>query len=345
MPMPNVFDQDAFSAMNLTASINQSPLQYGKTLKDNIFREVRQPTTNISLEVKNGRVSLVPTTPRGQKGVQTTKNNRMMKNFEALHTQQEGSIYADDIQNVLIHTAEGLPRLAGLGDLLLAEQNNQRINFEQTLEYWQIGAMQGKVKDADGSVVLDLFSEFGLTETVVDFVLGTSTTDVNSKLRTVKRDMKKALGGGEMMTGVGCYASPEWFDKFLFNPVIKEAYDKYQSLQNPNREDVTNRFVHQGIVFEEYDATGSVLNEDGTATEVEFIAPGDARFYPMGTRNTFIRAVVPAPAMSQVNKLQPPLFYTSPIDEKEEKSVVSSQMNCLPFCARPQALFRGHTSN
>ncbi len=56
-----------------------------------------------------------------------------------------------------------------------------------TLEHLRMGALKGIILDADGSELLNLYNEFEITPKVVNFALGTATTDVKRKCLEVLR--------------------------------------------------------------------------------------------------------------------------------------------------------------
>ena len=67
-----------------------------------------------------------------------------------------------------------------------------------TEEFLRVGAVRGEILDADGSVLYDLFDEFGVEQKVYD---GLGTADVNSLdslLRDISRDFEDDLEGETM---------------------------------------------------------------------------------------------------------------------------------------------------
>ena len=67
-----------------------------------------------------------------------------------------------------------------------------RRKHAQTREYMEMNALRGIVKDGAGTTLYNYFTEFGLAQISVDFVLGTAGTNVQGKVREVLR----AMGGG-----------------------------------------------------------------------------------------------------------------------------------------------------
>ena len=53
--------------------------------------------------------------------------------------------------------------------------------IDTTLAFRRLKAKQGIIVDADGSTIINYFTDFGVTQTEVDFDLGTATTNVAAK--------------------------------------------------------------------------------------------------------------------------------------------------------------------
>src|SRR5690606_38409340 len=125
-----------------------------------------------------------------------------------------------------------------------------RVKHAQTREYMEVNALRGIVKDGAGTTLYNYFTEFGLAQLETDFVLGTATTNVQTKIRNVLRQVETELKG-ETMTGVLALVSPEFFDKLIGHAKVEDAYKYFSSTgAQPLREDTRRRFPFAGIVFE-----------------------------------------------------------------------------------------------
>ncbi|MBA4358040.1 MAG: hypothetical protein C0405_09990, partial [Desulfovibrio sp.] len=93
--------------------------------------------------------------------------------------------------------------------------------------------LKGKVLDADGSTILDLFSEFGISEKAVNFALTTEATDVAAKCREVTRHINKELKG-DSLTYVHCLCGPDFYDALVNHASVRQAFLNYQA-QPPAR--------------------------------------------------------------------------------------------------------------
>ncbi len=266
------------------------------------------------------------------------------------HIPHEDSVLATDVQNMLALTPNGIAGLETVLGFLNRKLIVMRNKHAITLEKLRMDALKGVIRDYDGSVILDLFAAFGVTQQVVDFTLGTASTDVLGKCQDVTGYMEDNLLG-ETMTGVHALASPEWFRKFTSHASVKEAFKYYQSGPQILREDVRKGFTFGGITFEEYRGSASYVQEDGTTSVPErFIPAGDVRFFPLGTTDTFTNYWAPPDFWSAVN--QAPAIgdaevFVAPLEPKKfgKGMDIHTESNPLPLVKRPALLVRGTTSN
>ncbi|MCJ2009800.1 major capsid protein [Methylobacterium sp. J-092] len=349
----DIFNQDAFSAASLTANVTLVPNSYGRINELGLFTPEPIATTSVIVMIDKGVLSLLPTRPRGGPASLGTRGTQKPKSFVVPHIPHEDSVLSTDVQNMLA-AASGTPD-GGL-ETVLGFVNRKLITMRRkhaiTLEHLRVGAIQGRILDSDGSVLLDLFAAFGVNEKVVDFTLGTATTDVGAMCDLVTGYMEDNLQG-ETMTGVHALASPEWMAKFTAHKSVKDSFMFFASPQNPNRDSVRKGFTFKGITFEEYRGAASYVQEDGTLSLPQrFIAPGDVRFIPLGTSDTFTNYWAPPDFWSGVN--QAPAVgspdaevFVAPLEPKRfgKGMDIHTESNPLPLVKRPALLVRGTTSN
>ncbi|MFH6783595.1 MULTISPECIES: major capsid protein [Methylobacterium] len=346
----DIFNQDAFSASALTGNITLVPNAYGRINALGLFRPEPIATTTVTVILENGVLNLLPTRPRGAPATLGTRGRQRPKAFPVPHIPHEDSVLATDVQNMLALTPNGIVGLETVLGFLNRKLIVMRNKHAITLEKLRMDALKGVIRDYDGSVILDLFAAFGVTQQVVDFALGTAATDVLGKCQDVTGYMEDNLLG-ETMTGVHALASPEWFRKFTTHASVKEAYKYYQSGPQILREDVRKGFTFGGITFEEYRGSASYVQEDGTTSVPErFVPAGDVRFFPLGTTDTFTNYWAPPDFWSAVN--QAPAIgdaevFVAPLEPKKfgKGMDIHTESNPLPLVKRPALLVRGTTSN
>jgi hypothetical protein len=346
----DIFNGDAFSAVALTASVNMVPNAYGRVNALGLFAPEPIPTTTVIVSIENGVLNLLPTRPRGGPASLGTPERRAAKAFVVPHIPHDDSVLATDVQNLVARAPN-----AGL-ETVLGEVNRKltraRRKHAITLEHMRLTALRGTLLDYDGTVLINYFTDFGVPEKVVDFVLGTAATNIAGKCHEVSGHIEDNLMG-DTMTGVHALASPSWFAKFIAHKEVKEAYQFYVSIteNNPLRNDVRKGFTFQNITFEEYRGSATKLNEDKTTTVQRFIPDGDVRFFPVGTTETFTNYWAPPDFIDAVN-VAPDVaaeaeVFVAPLEPmKFGKGMdMHTESNPLPLVKRPALLVRGHSSN
>ncbi len=339
----DIFTDDAFRVSELTEAVNDIPNQWGRIGELGLFNPRGIRTTTFQVEEKNGFIQLVQSSTRGTDLPGAQRAKRELRSFNVPRFGLSDRITADDVQGIRGFGTE--TALMQVLDLVVDRQTELRGSIDITREYLRAGALQGQVKDADGTVLSNLFTEFGITQKMVDFVLGTSATDIGGKAAEVSRHIRTNLRG-DVMTGIRGLATPTFWDKLMFHDEFKEAHKYYQSINDPLRNDVHMGTPWKGIWWEEYLAEGDVPQEDGTVVSTNFIPDGDVRFVPMGTRSTFRQYNAPADYMETVNTPGLDFYSKAMMDPKAQRYVdVEVQANMFPICVRPAVLVRGHSSN
>ncbi|ETW10646.1 hypothetical protein ATO8_21156 [Roseivivax marinus] len=338
----DIFKGDAFSAMALGEAIRVIPNQWGLIGGMGLFTAKSIRGTKFSVEMKNGVIQLVQSSERGTPLGGQRRGKRDMVDFRTERFGLTSRITADDIDNIRAFGSE--TELKQAGDEVLDRQEDMRGSIDITREYLRAGALQGKVLDADGSEIADLFDKFGITRKSVDFVLGTGTTDLAGKCRQVTRHIKTNLLG-DVSAGVMALIHPDFTDKLMGHADFKERYKYFQNTNggDPLRDDTSDGFSFGGITWKEYLAEASVPQEDGTFVTREFIPQAEAVFFPMGTRQTFRQFNGSADYVGMAN-LPGEEFY-SMLEVKSRYVDVEAMMQTLPIMTRPAVSVRGFTSN
>ncbi len=332
----DIFNSKAFSVVELTDAINVIPNNYGRVGQMGLFAPKGVRTNTVAVEIKNGVLNLLDTQQRGAPVPVNRGSKRKIKTFAVPHIPHEDRILASDLQGIRAFGTAGIMKVvrAEVLDKLADMRNKQAI----TLEHLRMTALQGVILDGDGeTVILDLFTDFEVTQKTVDFALDTEGTDVPGKCREINRHMEDKLLG-DTMTGVHCLCGSTFFDKLVKHPTVVTAY-QFQNGLNPLRNDMRKKFEFQDITFEEYRANATA--SDGT-TNVQFIADAEAHFFPVGTRSTFKQYHAPAGFIETVNTLGLELYAKQAVDAKYQKWVdIYMESNPLPLCLRPELLVLG----
>lgn len=343
MATMDIFRNSAFQTRELSDAISVIPNMFGRIGEIGLFspKSLRQP--QFQIEASNGILSLVTSSPRGAAAPGLRIGKRNMRDFSTRRFIQEAQITADDVDGIRAFGSE--TELTQVQDEVNERLISLRANLDITAEFLRAGALRGVVLDADGSTIANLFTEFGVTQKEVDFTFGTAGTNWIGKANEVKRHIELNLKG-DMMTGVHALCSPGWWDRLMKLQDFKDAFQYYQSVAEPLRNDVRKGVSWQGITWEEYLGEADTPNENGTWTTRKFIPDNEVRFFPLGTRTTFRDYLAPADYMETVNTPGQAFYAKIAPDPKFNQYVdVQAQTNRLPICMRPAVLIRGFSSN
>lgn len=337
MAQLDIFKADGFSTAELTDAINVVPNRYGRAGELNIFPDSGVRTNSVTVEYKNGVLNLLKTKERGAPGTVGKGPKREVRTFEIFHIPHDDSIKAADIDSIRAFGSE--TELQGVQDAVNDKIINMRMKHDITREHLRMGALKGDILDADGTSILNLFTEFSVTEKVVDFDFAAADA-AQSKTLEVLRHIEDSLMG-DVYSRVRALCSPEFFDNLISEDAVKRSWDNWQGNSNMLGIDPRHGFVWNGIIYEEYRGSATYLNEDDTTTIRKFIPAGEARFYPEGTNSSFRTYNAPADFMETVNTMGLPFYAKQKIMDFDKGVDIHTQSNPLPLCLRPAVLVRG----
>lgn len=332
----DIFANDAFSAVSLTRGINDLsafPMDLGRVGKMGLFEESGINTDTVVIEMHNNSLSMIPNTPVGAPPNQVNRDKRTVRSFLVPNLPVESQVLAAEIQNV---RAFGGTQLQAVQDVINRRAKSMVSRLDATVEYHRVGAIKGIILDADGSTTLyNLFTEFGETQDSVDFLLGTSTTEILKKCLAVSRLIEDELGAGSGFTGVKALCGETFWERLTTHAIVKDAFAFYQA--NRKSEDVRKTgFEFGGITFYEYRAT---------VGGVDFIADSEAHFFPVGSPGLFQTTFSPASFMETVNSSGLPRYMKQERMKYDRGIDLLLESRPFSFCTKPKSLIKGTTSN
>lgn len=317
--------QDMFSIANLTAAVNKLPAIPGKVGAMGLFDEKGVTSTSVIIDEREGRLVLVPNTSRNDDPAPIKGSKRKRRTFETLHLPLNRPILPSQLQGVAAFGQEDAtaPVATVINDNLQELKNS----IEATREFQRVGALRGKLLDADGEVLTDLFKEFEVSQKKITVALSNAGTNVRKACLDAKRFSESKLGG-VMVTGFRALCGPDWFDAMIDHEKVKAAFANYQEAQDRLGGDVRSGFTFGGIEFIEYDVTVSGQR---------FIPADIAQVFPVA-RGVFRMFNAPANYNETVNTLGQP-FYSKAEERKLGKGWdLEAQANPLAMCLFPEAL-------
>jgi hypothetical protein len=153
---------------------------YGKLESLKLFPQKFVRTRNISIEERNGVLSLLPTQHPGAPGTIGSSEKRKMRSFSIPHIPHDDVVLPEEVQGIRAFGSE--TELQAMASVITDHLQSMCNKHAITLEHLRMGALKGVIFDADGSELVNLYSEFEIAPTVVSFTLGTAGTDVKKKV-------------------------------------------------------------------------------------------------------------------------------------------------------------------
>lgn len=341
MPIMDVFKGDAFSARSLTAAVDRYDYVPGYLgAIPNLFIPKPVRTKEVWIEERDFGPRVIQTSPRGAAPSQRGGEQRRARAFETTRIADASRVWADEIQNVRAFGEE-----MAVKDLQMEvgrRQMKMKQDFDLTKEHMRLGAVQGVVVDADGTVLYDWFEEFGQTEAAaIEFNLtkgagaaedGSLLIQTNEIRRGMLRDLK-GMGG----TGVVVHAlcGDEFWDGFVTLPEVRETY-KFAMQALALQNDVGGAwesFRYGKIMWHNYRGT-----DDNSTVAVP---SGTVKFFPSGA-NVFHVAQAPAEKFEFVNTPGQE-DYSWIVHDKDRDMWVDVEQYSYPLhvCVQPKALRKG----
>ena len=333
----DIFNDNAFSLVSMVQNFTNQP--YVPQYLKGDFSTISSTTRSISIESRDGVLTLIPVSERGTPSVEGGTEPRKLRYFDTVRLAKGDTIQAVEVANIRKFGTES--ELQQVMDVVAERSARLKDDKEVTLEYMRLGVLQGKfLNPKDGSVIYDWFSEFGVTQAPeVNFALGTASTDVPSLIRKEKRRIIKASAGAiTPQTKVKALCGEEFYDKLINHASIKETYLNWQAAAQLRQE--------QGNVFESFTVAGVEFVDYRGTDDNSKVAIGTSKciIYPVGVRDNLVHAQAPADEyMEFVNRKGQESYTLIEQDPATNKQWVRVECKAYPlmYCARPKTLGRG----
>ena len=328
MPMVNPFAGSGFDLVALTAAINKAPYKPGRIAELGWFESSGVANTSIIIDEQDGILNMVPTTKRGAPATTHGTGSRNARSFIASRLAKHRRLLADEVLGIRAFGSENMT------ETIEAKRNEiiaqMRADIEVTLEWHRLGAIKGTVLDADAtSVILNIFTEYGLSQQTVGMALATAGTEILGKCETISENIENALGSSPWSNTRVLCGSAFW-NALIIHPKVKEAYLNSQLSANL-RNDPRQPFMFGGITWERH---------RGSVGGVDFIHTDEAYAVPEGVQGLFITRFAPADYIEAVNTNGLPLYAKGVIDPMGRGIDIEAQSNPINLCTRPRAIIK-----
>lgn len=342
--MLNVFaNNSAFSVTSLTLALLRQPYVPGLIGRLGLFREERLTTTTTMIEVRGSRLALVPELPRGAPPTPNVEDRRFMIPFRVPHFPIRDTLYADAVQDIRAFGSES--NLEGVQSVVNQHMASMSLKLDVTLEYLRLGAVKGTIVTAADRVTgaplitLDLFHAFQVPpQPVLEWpiigagALGQENPAWSGQLTALVNDLGRRMADelpGGMFGSIHGICGPVFFDAFAAHPERRAAFIAIDNAPLLRPMLGTQTFFRE-VTIEEY---------RGRIGNIQFVEPDMCYFFPVGVPDLFVEIFAPADYMETVNTVALPRYAKMEAMDFDKGVQMESQMNVLPLCSSPRALF------
>jgi hypothetical protein len=334
---------NAFEVVDYTQELAIVPNSWTLLTDSGLFSEEYLTTRTVTFEQTDYTLGLIADQYWGAKPQANKDDIRKIHSFAIPHFPVVDALLPSDIngvraygnQNAAMTEAEALARKIA----------RIRKNYDVTKEVAAFKTLTtGTAYAPNGTVVTNFYTDMGVTQTVVDFVLGTASTDVVAKVESVIASMQDNALTGDVITGIIGYASPEFFAKLIAHAKVQAAYTYYSATSG--QEIQRNRAGGGTGLYREFTYAGIRFIEVRTVLAGQRLVPAnDCIFVPIGTSDSFVRYYAPANKFGYVNTIAEPAYMWTTRDAKGERIDIDAESNFINVLRRPQLVIRGTTSN
>jgi hypothetical protein len=297
----DVFNQDAFSAVNLTAAIDHEgfvPQLLGdETVIPDLFvpPPLGQPHSEVFfVEERTNEPALIQTSPRGSfpDDGRSDEKSRDARPFTTKRLFRK--------RRIVPRQLAGIRQFGSITELQSLETMVQRLQYlmqkdmSLTFEHQRLGAVQGLVLDANGSTIFDWAKEFNqkipaaVTWTLPNTAAtndGTISGLVSTACRTITRALKGQGGTGVTFHGI---CGDSFYDKLRGSAEVRETF-KYQQGELLRAPRAWRQLEYGGATFYNYrgtddqstvavDAKTCAMFPAGAGIFQKVFSPADERF-------------------------------------------------------------------
>ena len=288
MLLSNLFNLPTFQAVQLTAVVERIAYQpsmlgaFGPAL----FTVSSSSTRQIAMAQSEGVLALIPTSPIGAPPVELEKKPSDLRSF-IIHRLAKGStLMAESLTGLML--APDFQQIAMVQQELADRSAKIRTDLEFTQEFMRLGAVLGRVLDADGSVLDDFWQTWGVPLPAwIDFPLNDPAANLRMLLRQLTRDVERSSQGGWIpgRTQLHALCGAEFYERLLTHPKVEATYLNWSAAMDL-RAQILDQFPFGGVIWHDYRGT-----DDGTTMA---IAGNEAHFFPVGANEAFRQIWGPA---------------------------------------------------
>lgn len=332
----------SFELVDVTDDLILIPQTWTLLNDSGLFMPEYLSTQTVTFEEQKGTLVVVKDQVRGTKPQTMGRDARKLHSYNTTHHPIFDALTPDELAGRTRPGSKG-KELDTEAAALLRIMEKIRKSYDVTLELARFKTLAtGAAWAPNGTIVVDFYSDFGITKKVVDFVLGTATTEVIAKCEEIIASFQDSASGGEIITEVIGYASPTFFAKLIAHAKVTQAHI-YQQIgaQNITQERSGGQGLYRSLNF-----GGIRFIEVRTQIGGEALVPaGDCIFVAREDNGAFKTFFTPAQRFTYVNTMAEANYLWMKRNEDLTEISVTAESNFLNALMKPNFVARGYSSN
>lgn len=336
----DIMGDDRFVATTLSNKlVAKEDFAPGQIMRLGLFEPEPIATETVALEEVGGKFELVPAIPRDAAPTAYVPEKATGRTFRVPHIPYETTILASFLQGL---RKPGSMDLATIEDELMRRMGRMGRNIDGTNERLHLGALRGQILNADNSVILNLFTEFGVSQDSTYFFDLTAASPASGAVKRKASEVVRATEddlGNKPYQYVMALCGRAFWDDFIAN---KEVRESYKDFSRTNDLAGVGSFLRDGQVRKPPFPFADILWAEyrgGSATD---IPTDECIFFPVGVPDIYTIYYAPANFMEFVNTLGLPRYGKIwPTDNSGRSITAHVQVNPLPLCRMPKLLKKG----
>ncbi|MEZ5439992.1 MAG: major capsid protein [Lysobacterales bacterium] len=337
----DIFNANPFSMVELTAAVNKLPTIPTALGDLGLFTVKRIRTKTASFEENEGSIKLIPTSLRGAPLTQRGRDVRKLRSLTAPRIAKADKITASELSDVRALGSE--TELAQVQTEVARRMSALRGDVSLTWENMRLGAVQGVVKDADGSDLYNLYDTFNVTHSEeVDFDLDNASPlpgALRTKCSEIVRATRRACGNAWDIrrSYVMGLCDDTFWDQLIAHPEVRNTYLNTSEAAEQRGDRHTGMLSFGGIMFMHYPGT------DDTTVRVP---TGTCKFFPVDMAGDFWQAVFSPGEFLDAIEDAAKEMYALTIRDRDRNAFVDLEVYSYPLfvCTRPAALQRARNT-
>lgn len=352
-----------FMLADLSGEIQKLPNLYGFINSLNLFTAAPTTQHSVILDITKSDISLIDSHEKGARKADTQLGESLSQiAFPLINLKVVESLTPEEIQGIRQAGTANVPETeARVRARKLAKI---RTRFDITNEFLKMGALKGKVYDAQGHLRLDMYAQMGVTKKTINFGLADQTgASFEAAIEELFSYMEDNAQMGTIIDGqdVVVLVNDIFFSKLVTSAYLRDAFLaqqtplSYQQITGSLRTGGTdgvqrhmNVFMYRGVKFVQYngkfqDNRGKLhylvnTNADDSVKPTTGVGHAFPNTTMVPNSELFQVAYAPVLKMGYANTLGQPMYVFEYEKDRDEGIDFEAHSILMPFCTRPQLL-------